>query len=100
MVVAVMAGGALICLWAYRMCQQAGPANLNAALFSIQQQAGIVSALSTATYAVIAALQTGKPSPGPGALATVPGATSATTGQPTVFGMPATAPVSGVVATR
>lgn len=92
-----MAGGALICLWAYRMCQQAGPQQLNNALFSIQQQAGIVSALSTATYAVIAALQTGKPAPGPGALATVPGATSSTTGQPTVFGMAANAAPSGAV---
>lgn len=83
-----MAGGALVCLWAYRMVERAGPQTLDAALFSIKQQAGIVSALSTAVYAVIAALQTGRPS-GPG-LATVPGATSAT-GAPTTFGMPATA---------
>lgn len=59
LVVVLMAGGALLALRSYNTMAANAPQALEAALFSIRQQAGVLAALSAAVFAVLTALQKG-----------------------------------------
>lgn len=59
-VVVLTAGGALLALHAFNTMRASNPEALDRVLFSVQQGAGVLSAICVAIFAVIAALKTGK----------------------------------------
>lgn len=59
-VVVLTAGGALLALHAFNTMKAHNPEALERVLFTVQQQAGVLSAICAAIFAVITALKTGK----------------------------------------